>query len=187
MQALLKAKKRCASGQLELEHPSFHDNDPNASGHASSNYENNAEVNTCTLNSSELNAATERKLSLLSHTSVEHFVNEQDTTYVLVDTNIWKNLLSTVKCPKCDMNDLNIIKTTQLGIGSKLELVCSSCEAVLNSSFSSARVKEKKIFDVNKKMVSSFFKTWERTRGIGTICISEWYEGNGQKNFFEAH
>ncbi|GFU76702.1 uncharacterized protein TNCV_1495981 [Trichonephila clavipes] len=41
MQALLKAK-RWASGQLELEHPSFHDNDPNASGHASSNYEKNA-------------------------------------------------------------------------------------------------------------------------------------------------
>ncbi|GFX95091.1 integrase catalytic domain-containing protein [Trichonephila clavipes] len=70
MQALLKAKKRWASGQLELEHPSFHDNDPNASGHASSNYEKNAKVNTCTLNSSELNAATERKLSLLSHTSL---------------------------------------------------------------------------------------------------------------------
>ncbi|GFW76304.1 uncharacterized protein TNCV_1580831 [Trichonephila clavipes] len=128
MQALLKAKKRWASGQLELEHPSFHDNDPNASGHASSNYEKNAKVNTCTLNSSELNTATERKLSLLSHISLEHLANEQDdTTYVLVDTNIWKNLLSTVKCPKCDRNDLNIIKTTQLGMASKLELVCSSC------------------------------------------------------------
>ncbi|GFW83785.1 hypothetical protein TNCV_668981 [Trichonephila clavipes] len=44
MQALLKTKKRWASGQLELEHPSFHDNDPNASGHASSNYENNAKT-----------------------------------------------------------------------------------------------------------------------------------------------
>ncbi|GFS86237.1 hypothetical protein TNCV_661081 [Trichonephila clavipes] len=76
-------RKRWASGQLELEHPSFHDNDPNASGHASSNYENNAKVNTCTLNSSELTAATERKLSLLSHTSLEHLANEQDdTTYV---------------------------------------------------------------------------------------------------------
>ncbi|GFW20670.1 uncharacterized protein TNCV_1048931 [Trichonephila clavipes] len=128
MQALLKAKKRWASGQLELEHPSFHDNDPNASGHASSNYEKNAKVNTCTLNSSELNAATERKLSLLSHTSLKHLANEQDdTTYVSVDTNIWKNLLSTVKCPKCDMNALNIIKKTQLGMASKLELVCSSC------------------------------------------------------------
>ncbi|GFX34474.1 uncharacterized protein TNCV_3657121 [Trichonephila clavipes] len=159
MQALLKAKKRWASGQLELEHPSFHVNDPNASGHASSNYEKNAKVNTCTLNSSELSAATERKLSLLSHTSLEHLANEQDdTTYVLVDTNIWKNLLSTVKCPKCDMNALNIIKTTQLGMTSKLELVCSSCEAVLNSSFSCARVKEKKIFDINKKMVSSFLR-----------------------------
>ncbi|GFY12791.1 uncharacterized protein TNCV_4284491 [Trichonephila clavipes] len=106
LQALLKAKKRWASGQLELEHPSFHDNDLNESGHASSNYEKNAKVNTCTLNSSERNAATERKLSL------EHLANEQDdTTYVLVDTNIWKNLLSTVKCPKCDMNALNIIKT----------------------------------------------------------------------------
>ncbi|GFY47235.1 hypothetical protein TNIN_1261 [Trichonephila inaurata madagascariensis] len=147
MQALLKAKKRWASGQLELEHPSFLDNDPNASGHASSNYENNAEVNTCTLNSSELNAATERKLSLLSHTSVEHLANEQDDAiYVLFDTNIWKNLLSTIKCPKCDMNDLNIIKTTLLGTVSKLQLVCSSCEAVLNSSFSSARVKEKFFF-----------------------------------------
>ncbi|GFS96251.1 hypothetical protein TNCV_16301 [Trichonephila clavipes] len=124
MQALLKAKKRWASGQLKLEHPSFHDNDPNASGHASSNYEKNAKVNTCTLNSSELNAATERKLSLLSHTSLEHLANEQDdTTYVLVDTNIWKNLLPTVKCPKCDMNALNIIKTMQLGMASKLEFV----------------------------------------------------------------
>ncbi|GFS46093.1 hypothetical protein TNIN_319921 [Trichonephila inaurata madagascariensis] len=98
MQALLKVKKRFASGQLEIEPPSFHDKDPKSSGHASSNYEKNAEVNTCTLNSSELNAATERKLSLLSHTSVEHLANEQDdTTYVLVDTNIWKNLLSTLK------------------------------------------------------------------------------------------
>ncbi|GFX34513.1 hypothetical protein TNCV_3657511 [Trichonephila clavipes] len=68
MQALLKAKKRWASGQLELEHPSFNDNDPNASGHASSNYEKNA-------------------------------------------------------------------------------------------------------------------KTWERSRGIGTICISDWYECNGKKSF----
>ncbi|GFV05665.1 uncharacterized protein TNCV_890741 [Trichonephila clavipes] len=98
MQALLKAKKRWASGQLELEHPSFHDNVPNASGHASSNYEKNAKAN-----------------------------EQDDTTYVLVDTNLWKNLLSTVKCPKCDMNALNIIKTTQLGMASKLELVCSSC------------------------------------------------------------
>ncbi|GFV36434.1 hypothetical protein TNCV_2234811 [Trichonephila clavipes] len=130
MQSLLTAKKRWDSGQLELDHPSFHDNDPNVlSGHASTNCENNAKVNTCTLNSSELNAATERKLSLLSHISVEHLVNEQDDTiYVLVDTNIWKNLLPTVKCPKCDMNDLNIIKTPQLGMTSKLELVCSSCE-----------------------------------------------------------
>ncbi|GFR30406.1 hypothetical protein TNCT_362481 [Trichonephila clavata] len=47
------------------------ENDPDASGNASSNYENN-EVNTYPLNSSELNAATERKLSLLSsYTSAE--------------------------------------------------------------------------------------------------------------------
>ncbi|GFV65130.1 hypothetical protein TNCV_152581, partial [Trichonephila clavipes] len=69
MQALLKAK-RWASGHLELEHPSLHDNDPNASGHASSNYENNAKVNTCTLNSSELesSAATEKESCLFCHT-----------------------------------------------------------------------------------------------------------------------
>ncbi|GFR22739.1 hypothetical protein TNCT_327351 [Trichonephila clavata] len=123
MQALLKAKKRCASGEIELEHQSLHENDPDASGNVSSNYENN-EVNTYPLNSSELNAATERKLSLLSsHTSAEHVISEQnDPTYVLVDTNVWKNLLSTVKCPECDMNNLNIIKTTQLGMASKLEL-----------------------------------------------------------------
>ncbi|GFV85141.1 uncharacterized protein TNCV_4171941 [Trichonephila clavipes] len=172
MQALLKAKKRWASGQLELEHPSFHDNDPNASGHASSNYEKNAKVNTCTLNSSELNAATERKLSLLSHTSLEHLANEQDdTTYVLVDTNIWKNLLSTVKCPKCDMNALNIIKTTQLGMASKLELVCSSCEAVLNSSFSSARVKEKNFLTLTKKMVSSFLRLGKGHAGLELFAL----------------
>ncbi|GFX41653.1 hypothetical protein TNCV_3110491 [Trichonephila clavipes] len=94
MQALLKAKKRWASGQLELEHPSFHDNDPNASGHASSNYEKNAKVNTCTLNSSELNAATERKLSLLSHTSLEHLANERDDT-----TDVYKPMEEfTVDC-----------------------------------------------------------------------------------------
>ncbi|GFQ79754.1 hypothetical protein TNCT_25311 [Trichonephila clavata] len=123
MQALLKAKKRWASGEIELEHQSLHENDPDASGNVSSNYENN-EVNTYPLNSSELNAATERKLSLLSsHTSAEHVISEQnDPTYVLVDTNVWKNLLSTVKCPECDMNNLNIIKTTQLGMASKLEL-----------------------------------------------------------------
>ncbi|GFQ68578.1 hypothetical protein TNCT_373282 [Trichonephila clavata] len=120
MQALLKAKKRWASGEIELEHQSLHvcENDPDASGNVSSNYENN-EVNTYSLNSSELNAATERKLSLLSsHTSAEHVISEQnDPTYVLVDTNVWKNLLSTVKCPECDMNNLNIIKTTQLDLG----------------------------------------------------------------------
>ncbi|GFR11465.1 hypothetical protein TNCT_19971 [Trichonephila clavata] len=123
MQALLKAKKRWASGEIELEHQSLHvcENDPDASGNVSSNYENN-EVNTYSLNSSELNAATERKLSLLSsHTSAEHVISEQnDPTYVLVDTNVWKNLLSTVKCPECDMNNLNIIKTTQLGLKSGL-------------------------------------------------------------------
>ncbi|GFQ88266.1 hypothetical protein TNCT_266251 [Trichonephila clavata] len=115
MQALLKAKKRWASGEIELEHQNLHENDPDASGNVSSNYENN-EVNTYPLNSSELNAATERKLSLLSsHTSAEHVISEQnDPTYVLVDTNVWKNLLSTVKCPECEMNNLNIIKTTQL-------------------------------------------------------------------------
>ncbi|GFR29649.1 hypothetical protein TNCT_90291 [Trichonephila clavata] len=126
MQALLKAKKRWTSGEIELEHQSLHvcENDPDASGNVSSNYENN-EVNTYPLNSSELNAATERKLSLLSsHTSAEHVISEQnDPTYVLVDTNVWKNLLSTVKCPECDMNNLNIIKTTQLGMASKLELL----------------------------------------------------------------
>ncbi|GFR01187.1 retinaldehyde-binding protein 1 [Trichonephila clavata] len=90
MQALLKAKKRWASEEIELEHQSLHvcENDPDASGNVSSNYENN-EVNTYPLNSSELNAATERKLSLLSsHTSAEHVISEQnDPTYVLVDTN----------------------------------------------------------------------------------------------------
>ncbi|GFS37832.1 uncharacterized protein TNIN_440181 [Trichonephila inaurata madagascariensis] len=184
MQALLKAKKRWAPGQLELEHPSFHDNDPNATCHASSNYVNNAEVNTCTLNSSELNAATERKLSLLSHTSVEHLANEQDdTTYVLVDTNIWKNLLSTVKCPKCDMKDLNIIKTTQLGMASKLVLVCSSCEAVLNSSFSSARVKEKKFFDINKKMVSSFLRLGKGHAGLELFALVTGMNAMDKKSF----
>ncbi|GFR10906.1 hypothetical protein TNCT_525071 [Trichonephila clavata] len=102
MQALLLAKKRWASGEIELEHQSLHtrthvcvcENDPDASGNVSSNYENN-EVNTYTLNASKLNAATERKLSLLSsHTSEEHVISEQnDPTYVLVDTNVWKNLL----------------------------------------------------------------------------------------------
>ncbi|GFY41831.1 uncharacterized protein TNIN_236381 [Trichonephila inaurata madagascariensis] len=184
MQALLKAKKRWAPGQLELEHPSFHDNDPNATCHASSNYVNNAEVNACTLNSSELNAATERKLSLLSHTSVEHLANEQDdTTYVLVDTNIWKNLLSTVKCPKCDMKDLNIIKTTQLGMASKLVLVCSSCEAVLNSSFSSARVKEKNFFDINKKMVSSFLRLGKGHAGLELFALVTGMNAMDKKSF----
>ncbi|GFQ97989.1 hypothetical protein TNCT_699581 [Trichonephila clavata] len=152
MQDLLKSKKRWASSEIEQEHQSLHENDPDASGNVSSNYENN-EVNIYTLNSSELIAATERKLSLLSsHTSAEHVISEQnDPTYVLVDTNVWKNLLSTVKCPECDMNNLNIIKTTQLGMASKLELVCTSCEAVLNSSFSSARVKDNIFFDINKK------------------------------------
>ncbi|GFU83683.1 hypothetical protein TNCV_1412211 [Trichonephila clavipes] len=123
MQALQIAKKRGASGQLELEHQIFHDNDPNASGHASSNYENNAEVNTYTLNSSELNAAIERKPSLPSHTSVQHLANEQnDATYVLVGTNLW-NLLSTAKCLECRMKDLNIIKTTPLGYDIKTRVV----------------------------------------------------------------
>ncbi|GFU82576.1 uncharacterized protein TNCV_4154461 [Trichonephila clavipes] len=109
---------------------------------------------------SELNVATEIKLSLLSHISVEHLANEQDdTTYVLVVTNICKNLLSIGKCPKCDMNDLNIIKTkkTSSSMASKLKLVCSSYEAVLNSSFDRARVKEKKI-DINKKVISSILR-----------------------------
>ncbi|GFR14633.1 hypothetical protein TNCT_133401 [Trichonephila clavata] len=78
MQALLKAKKRWASGEIELEHQSLHvcENDPDAS-------------------------ATERKLSLLSsHTSAEHVISEQnDPTYVLVDTNVWKNLLVNCKVP----------------------------------------------------------------------------------------
>ncbi|GFY78196.1 uncharacterized protein TNIN_485381 [Trichonephila inaurata madagascariensis] len=134
----------------------------------------------------ELNAATERKLSLLSHTSVEHLANEQDdTTYVLVDTNIWKNLLLTVKCPKCDMKDLNIIKTTQLGMASKLVLVCSSCEAVLNSSFSSARVKEKNFFDINKKMVSSFLRLGKDTRDWNFFALVTGMNAM-DKNLFEA-
>ncbi|GFT60674.1 hypothetical protein TNCV_3583931 [Trichonephila clavipes] len=179
MQALLKAKKRWASEQLELGHSSFQDNDPNASGHASSYYKHNAKVNTCTLNSSELNAATERKLSLLSHTSVEHLANEQDdTTYVLVDTNIWKNLLSTVKCPKCDMNDLNIIKTTQLG--------CSSCEVVLNSSFSSDRVREKKFLTL-KKMVLSFLGLGKGHAGLELLALVTGMNAMNKKIFFEAH
>ncbi|GFV41937.1 uncharacterized protein TNCV_4140441 [Trichonephila clavipes] len=163
---------------------SFHDNNPNASGHASSNYEKNAKVNTCTLNSSELNAATERKLSLLSHTSLEHLATEQDdTTYVLVDTNIWKNLMSTVKCPKCDMNAVSIIKTTQLGMASKLELVCSSCEAVLNSSFSSARVKEKKFFDINKKMVSYFLRLGKGHAGLELFALVTSMNAMDKKSF----
>ncbi|GFW98779.1 hypothetical protein TNCV_2837401 [Trichonephila clavipes] len=67
MQALLKAKKRWGSGQLELEHPSLHDNDPNASGPASSNYEKNAKVNICTLNSSEL-MQQQKESCLFCHT-----------------------------------------------------------------------------------------------------------------------
>ncbi|GFR18031.1 hypothetical protein TNCT_626701 [Trichonephila clavata] len=70
IQALLKAKKRWASEEIELEHQSLHvcENDPDASGNVSSNYENN-EVNTYPLNSSELNAATEKKAvsSKLTH------------------------------------------------------------------------------------------------------------------------
>ncbi|GFR22048.1 hypothetical protein TNCT_263071 [Trichonephila clavata] len=67
MQALLKAEKRWASGELELQHQSLLENDPDASGNVFFNYENNGEVNTCTLNSSELNAVTERKLSKVTH------------------------------------------------------------------------------------------------------------------------
>ncbi|GFR27560.1 hypothetical protein TNCT_475281 [Trichonephila clavata] len=44
MQALLKAKKRWTSGQLELEHQSLHENDPDTSGNVSSNDENNGEA-----------------------------------------------------------------------------------------------------------------------------------------------
>ncbi|GFV38332.1 uncharacterized protein TNCV_3951951 [Trichonephila clavipes] len=91
MQAFLKAKKRWASGQLELGHPSFHDNDPNASGHVSSNYENTAKVNNCTLNSSKLNAATERKMPLLSHTSVGHLANGQYGTGLRSKVKEWRS------------------------------------------------------------------------------------------------
>ncbi|GFR05054.1 SWIM-type domain-containing protein [Trichonephila clavata] len=80
MQALLKARRRKASGEIELEHQSLHvcENDLDASGNVSSNYENN-EANTYTLNSSALNAATERKLFLLSsQTSVEHVIRVRE-------------------------------------------------------------------------------------------------------------
>ncbi|GFU11036.1 uncharacterized protein TNCV_344441 [Trichonephila clavipes] len=200
MQALLKAKKRWASGQLEMEHPSFHDNDPNASGHASSNYEKNAKVNTCTLNSSELNAATERKLSLLSNTSLEYLANEQDdTTYVLVDTNIWKNLLSTVKCPKCDMNALNIIKTTQLGMASKLELVCSSLTGMnaMNKKSFSKHIKilleensemKHQILEVARNIVRKQHLDLndEEKKEMGVLDITVSFDGSWQKRGYKS-
>ncbi|GFR15933.1 hypothetical protein TNCT_318191 [Trichonephila clavata] len=77
MHALLKAKNRWASGELELEHQSLDENDPDSSGNVSSNYENNEEVNTWTLNSNEQIASAKRTLSLLrSLTSVERVISE---------------------------------------------------------------------------------------------------------------
>ncbi|GFQ69449.1 t-box transcription factor TBX20 [Trichonephila clavata] len=174
MQALLKAKKRWASGEIELEHQSLHvcENDPDASGNVSSNYENN-EVNTYPLNSSELNAATERKLSLLSsHTSAEHVISEQnDPTYVLVDTNVWKNLLSTVKCPECDMNNLNIMKTTQLG---RVETRFTFLRKLLHSAPS----RNEEFFKNNGRMFPTL-----RVSFSGVESIDHHQQGNSSKYF----
>ncbi|GFU58463.1 hypothetical protein TNCV_3416881 [Trichonephila clavipes] len=64
-----KSKEEMGFRTIRTGASKFHDNDTNASGHASSNYEKECKVNTCTLNSSELNAATERKLSSVTHFS----------------------------------------------------------------------------------------------------------------------
>ncbi|GFX87833.1 uncharacterized protein TNCV_4372981 [Trichonephila clavipes] len=81
------------------------------------------------------------------------------------------------------MNALNIIKTTQLGMASKLELVCSSCEAVLNSSFSSACVKEKIVFDINKKMVSSFLRLGKGHAGLELFTLVTGMNAMDKKSF----
>lgn len=93
-------------------------------------------------------SATERKFQMMPEPEDATATTEGEK-YFLVQGDALSDLLSKSSCPRCLAAGVKFQEGTQLGLATKLQLVCEHC-GVVSSSWSSARQNESKAFDVNK-------------------------------------
>lgn len=107
---------------------------------------------------SKTSSSTAAKLAMFPSSPVFDKQNNDQGSYVLMNSDMWASLLSSVKCDACNMHSLNVVTKDSFGFSSKIELVCQNCKKVLSSLFSSPRESESKCFKANKSIVEAFLK-----------------------------
>ena len=91
-------------------------------------------------------------------TSTEECNKNERNSYVLMKNDMWSLLLSNLKCDECNINCLDVVTKGTFGLSTKIELICTNCNKVFNSIFTSPREKDLRGFEVNKKFVEAFLK-----------------------------
>lgn len=84
--------------------------------------------------------------------------------YKLVDATNLNNLLSSVPCNECNFSTLEIKDTSSYGYSSKPELVCSTCDNIPGTTFTSQRSDNSRRLDINNKIAAAFA---EMSKGHG--------------------
>ncbi|KAH7943394.1 hypothetical protein HPB52_007797 [Rhipicephalus sanguineus] len=96
-------------------------------------------------------SATERKFQMMPEPEGATTTTE-GKKYFLVQGDALSDLLFKSPCPRCLATGVKFQEGTQLGLATKLQLVCEHC-GVVSSSWSSARQNESKAFDVNIRAI----------------------------------
>ncbi|XP_075722123.1 uncharacterized protein LOC142765273 [Rhipicephalus microplus] len=96
--------------------------------------------------------ATERKFEAMECDHEAATATSEGEKFFLVQMDALDDLLSRTPCHRCTAIGMKVRGGTQLGLATKLELVCLHC-GVVSSSWSSSRQDDTKAFDVNVRAI----------------------------------
>nr|XP_042913580.1 uncharacterized protein LOC122273614 [Parasteatoda tepidariorum] len=88
--------------------------------------------------------------------SFSHNYATPEASYILMGTEMWRDLLLQVPCKFCSQCGLQLVQHHSLGYSLKLELLCGSCGESFGTTFSSCREDTNSSFEINNKLVSAF-------------------------------
>ncbi|KAH7940646.1 hypothetical protein HPB49_002745 [Dermacentor silvarum] len=91
--------------------------------------------------------ATERKFQAMERDPEAATATSEGEKFLLAQMNALGTLLSGTPCQRCFATGMKVQGGTQLGLATKLELLCSHC-GVVASSWSSARQDDSMAFDI---------------------------------------
>ena len=131
----------------------------------------------------KIESVSATKLQVLPSTPATQVKVSKETSYVLMNNDMWRSLLCDIKCDECCEPSLDVIAKGAFVFSTKIEMICKNCNKIFCSIFSSPQETETKCFESNKRFVEAFLKIGKRHTALEIFSMAVGIHAMDKKTF----